>query len=344
MQFGLFMEWANRGHRPWREMFDEGVREAVAAEAAGFDFILLAEHHFSNYSEDPAPLLAAQAIARETSRIRIGTGVAVLPAWQPVRLAEEMAVVDQLSGGRFIAGVGRGFVPYEQERFGVDVAQGRAIFNESLDVLLKAWTETDFTYEGEHVRVPHPTTVLPRPLQQPHPPLWLAGSSPESFDTAARLGMTPIVSSAGGVDAVRRQLEAHREALARHGRAAEAPEIVVQCSTLVTDTDADAEAAVEPVRWQRAGAGALLASRVRAGAIDPPVDASPADAAFREGFFAGSPATVREQFRALADLGVTHVSAPMAVGGIDHATVLRSIALMGAEVIPALREVGAQRV
>ncbi len=335
MQFGLFMEWANRERRPWREMFDEGVREAVAAEAAGFDFVLLAEHHFSNYSEDPAPLMAAQAIARETSRIRIGTGVAVLPTWHPLRLAEEMAMVDQLSGGRFIAGVGRGFVPYEQERLGVDVAQGRAIFNESLEVLLKAWTEHDFTYEGKHVHVPKPVTVRPRPLQRPHPPLWLAGSSGESFDTAARYGMTPIVG--GGLEAVRRQVEAYRDALALHGRDVAGMQVVAQCSTLVTDSDEAAEAAIDPIRWQRAAAGALLAGSVTAGAVAPSEDAVPADQAFRAGLFTGSPDKVTEQFRALGALGVTHVSAPMAVGGMDHAAVLRSIRLMGAEVIPALR-------
>ncbi|MQC19361.1 MAG: LLM class flavin-dependent oxidoreductase [Chloroflexi bacterium] len=339
MQFGLFMEWANRGRRPWREMFDEGVREAVAAEEAGFDFVLLAEHHFSNYSEDPAPLIAALAIARETSRIRIGPGVAVLPEWQPLRLAEEMAVVDQLSGGRLIAGIGRGFVPFEQERFAVDVVQGRAIFNESLEVLLKAWTETDFTYEGQHVRVPQPTTVVPRPLQQPHPPLWLAGNSPESFDLAALHGMTPILSGGGGLEGVRRQIEGFREALGRHRRST-AADVVVQCSTLVTPTDAEADAAIDPVRWQRSGAASLLANAVTAGVIDPKVDPSPPDEVFRQAFFAGSPAKVRGQFAALAEIGVTHISAPMAVGGIDHDLVMRSIRLMGAEVIPALRNVG----
>lgn len=344
MRFGLFMEWANRGRRPWREMFEEGVREAVAAEEAGFDFVLLAEHHFSNYSEDPAPLMAALAIARETSRIRIGTGVAVLPEWQPLRLAEEMAVLDQLSGGRFIAGVGRGFVPFEQERFGVDASHSRAAFNESLEVLLKAWTETDFTYAGEHVRVPRPTTVVPRPLQQPHPPLWLAGSSAESFELAALHRMTPIISSGGGLASVARQIEAYRAVLTQHGRAGETPEVVVQCNTLVTPTDAEAEAAIGPVRWQRAGAGALLASSVAAAVIDPAADDSAPDAAFLETLFAGSPAKVRDQFATLGALGATHISAPMAVGGIAHDLVLRSIRLMGAEVIPALRGLPARAV
>lgn len=343
MQFGLFMEWANRDRRPWREMFEEGIREAVAAEEAGFDFILLAEHHFSNYSEDPAPLIAALEIARATSRIRIGTGVAVLPEWQPLRLAEEMAVVDQLSGGRFIAGIGRGFVPFEQERFAVPAADSRAVFDESLEVLLQAWTATDFTYEGTHVRVPKPTTVVPRPLQQPHPPLWLAGSSAESFALAARHRMTPIISSGGGLASVQRQVEAYRQALAEHGRGDETPEVVVQCSTLVTPTDAEAEAAVGPVRWQRAGAGALLSESVRGGIIDPKVDTAPPDEAFLQTVFAGSPAKVGAQFAALAALGVTHISAPMAVGGIDHALVMRSIRLMGAEVIPALRDAAPAR-
>ena len=107
MKFGLFCEWPNPGLRDWRTMFDEGVRQIQYAEEMGYDYVFVAEHHFSNYGMTPAPLLEAMYIAERTSRIKIVTTSVVLPEWPALRLAEEIAVLDNLSGGRIICGVGR---------------------------------------------------------------------------------------------------------------------------------------------------------------------------------------------------------------------------------------------
>ena len=338
MHFGLFLEWPNAGARPWHEAFEEGVAQAVLAEAMGFDFCLIAEHHFSDYSVAPAPLLEALAILRATTSMRVGTAVAVLPEWQPLRLAEEMAVVDQLSGGRFIAGVGRGFAPFEQERFDVDVSQGRAAFEESLEVLLKAWTEEDFTFDGRFVRVPHPTTVLPRPLQRPHPPLWLAGTSPDSIELVGRLGMTPITSVARGPERLAAQRVEYQQARARHGRANEPLEVVAQGHAFVAETDAEVRAILPEARWQRRGVPALVAGRVHRGVLDvQPLDDEPDDDALLDSQLFGTPAQLIERLRALEAAGVTHVSMLMTFGGLDHERVMRSIQLMGEAVIPSLR-------
>jgi alkanesulfonate monooxygenase SsuD/methylene tetrahydromethanopterin reductase-like flavin-dependent oxidoreductase (luciferase family) len=147
MKFGLFFEWPNPELRDWQRLFEEGIEQIQLAEELGFDFILIAEHHFSNYGMSPAPLMQALAIADRTKHIRIGTAVLVLPMWQPLRLAEEVAVLDNLTDGRFFCGVGRGYQPHEFARMGVTSEESRVRFSESLDVILRAWTsDTSFTY------------------------------------------------------------------------------------------------------------------------------------------------------------------------------------------------------
>jgi hypothetical protein len=116
MMFGLFYEWPNPRLRDWKRLFEEGVEQIQYSEEMGFDFVLIAEHHFSNYGMSPAPLLKALHIAEKTTRLKIATAVLVLPLWQPLRLAEEVAVLDNLTGGRFICGIGRGYQPHEFAR------------------------------------------------------------------------------------------------------------------------------------------------------------------------------------------------------------------------------------
>lgn len=337
MEFGLFLEWPNSGARSWREAFEEGVEQVQLAEQLGFSFCLIAEHHFSDYGVAPAPILEALAILRATSTIRVGTGVAVLPTWQPLRLAEEMAVADQLSGGRFIAGVGRGFVPFEQQRFGVDVEETRARFDESLEVLIKAWTESDFTYAGRYVSVPRPTTVLPRPLQQPYPPLWLAGVSEESREHVGRLGMTPIISASLGAEAIATLRVALAEARARHGNTAPL-EMVAQAHAFAGETREEVASVLDAARWQRRAVPSLLADRVAGGVLDVvPLASEPSDEQLIAAQLLGTPDDLVRRIAPLEAAGVTHLSLLTTFGGLEHARVLRSIRLLGEAVLPSFR-------
>jgi alkanesulfonate monooxygenase SsuD/methylene tetrahydromethanopterin reductase-like flavin-dependent oxidoreductase (luciferase family) len=132
-----------------------GVEQIQYSEALGFDYCLIAEHHFTNYGNSPAPLMQALYIGQRTKRLRIGTAAVILPVWQPLRLAEEIAVLDNLIEGRFMCGVGRGYQAYEMAGFGGDLGASRQKFHETLDVLLKAWThEESFTYAGSTSRFP----------------------------------------------------------------------------------------------------------------------------------------------------------------------------------------------
>ncbi|HLF72421.1 MAG TPA: LLM class flavin-dependent oxidoreductase, partial [Dehalococcoidia bacterium] len=199
MKLGLFYEWPNPEIGDWKRLFDQSIEQVQLAEEQGFDFVLIAEHHFSNYGMSPAPLLQALALAKSTQRIRIATAVLVLPVWQPLRLAEEIAVLDNLSDGRFICGIGRGYQPHEFARFGVTNDDSRGRFSECLDVLLKAWTcDTSFTYDGEFVKIPNDVVVWPKPLQKPHPPIWVAGTSSETLRLCAERGFGALTSGFAG--------------------------------------------------------------------------------------------------------------------------------------------------
>ena len=341
MQFGLFLEWPNPALRNWKTLFEEGVEQVQYSEELGFDYCLIAEHHFTNYGNSPAPLMQALYIGQRTRRIRIGTASVILPVWQPLRLAEEIAVLDNLIDGRLMCGVGRGYQGYEMAGFGSDLGESRGKFEETLDVLLKAWTSHEsFTYEGDYVRIENPVTVFPKPKQQPHPPLWVTGTSVESMRLAARLDMLPLSSSMMGMDGVRKQMASLVHARAEFGKPTAGLSLGLQCMTHVAPTDAEARDALRYVRWQNRAQRGLNRHDVVNGAVDAsPYDGELDDEAFLDRLFFGSPETVIEKFKRAAGVGATHISNWMMFGGMEHEKLMRSVRLMGEEVIPALRDV-----
>jgi alkanesulfonate monooxygenase SsuD/methylene tetrahydromethanopterin reductase-like flavin-dependent oxidoreductase (luciferase family) len=339
MQFGLFYEWPNPTLRPWKTLFEEGVEQIQYSEEQGFDYCLIAEHHFTTYGNSPAPLLQALYIGQRTRRLKIGTAAVILPVWQPLRLAEEIAVLDNLIDGRFLCGVGRGYQPYEMAGFGADVAESRRRFQETLEVLLKAWTaEESFTYDGEHVKIGRSLTVFPKPLQKPHPPLLLMGTSVESMQIAAELDMLPFSSGMMGAEGVRAQFGALVHAHAGLGKSSTDLRLGLQCMTHVAPTDEEAYEALPYVRWQMRAQRGLNRQEVTNGRVDAsPYPNEVDDKSLMDRLFFGSPETVIAKFKRAADVGVTHISTWMMFGGIEHEKLMRSIRLMGEEVIPALR-------
>lgn len=341
MQFGLFYEWPNPTLRPWKTLFEEGVEQIQYSEEQGFDYCLIAEHHFTTYGNSPAPLLQALYIGQRTRRLKIGTAAVILPVWQPLRLAEEVAVLDNLIGGRFLCGIGRGYQPYEMAGFGRDVAESRQRFQETLEVLLKAWTqEESFTYDGEYVKVANPVTVFPKPLQKPYPPLLLMGTSVESVQVAAQLDMLPFSSGMMGMDGIRAQFGALVHAHAAVGKPLTNLRLGLQCMTHVAPTDEEAYEALRYVRWQTRAQRGLNRQEVTNGRVDAsPYPNELDDKSLMDRLFFGSPETVIAKFKHAASVGVTHISNWMMFGGIEHEKLMRSIRLMGEEVIPALHAV-----
>jgi alkanesulfonate monooxygenase SsuD/methylene tetrahydromethanopterin reductase-like flavin-dependent oxidoreductase (luciferase family) len=167
--FGLF-DWIDRGEAPLHQLYEERLKLLEAADAAGFFCYHLAEHHATPLGMAPSPALFLTAAAQRTRRIRLGPLVYLLPLYTPLRLIEEVCMLDHISGGRLELGVGRGVSPYEVGYYGVDAASSRPIFNEALAVLVAGMTHERLTFEGHHYRY-HDVPMELHPLQQPYPPL-----------------------------------------------------------------------------------------------------------------------------------------------------------------------------
>src|SRR5499426_954157 len=203
MHIGLMMECDYREGRTQKEAFDEAFATAEAAEALGFDGVWLSERHFSPpggsthvASIGSTPLLWATAIASRTSRLRIGTAVLLLPLGHPVRLAEEVATLDNMSQGRLDLGIGRSSLPRAYDGYNIPYEESRARFREYLDVMRLAWTQPRFSYTGAFYTC-QDLEVLPKPYQQPHPPLHQAAARRETFAAAGTMGLSLLVALIG---------------------------------------------------------------------------------------------------------------------------------------------------
>lgn len=217
MHVGIFVEERRRDASE-AAAFREALELAEAAEAWGLDGVWLGEIHFSpTRSVQSAPMALASFMAARTRRIRIGTAVTVLPLAHPLRIAEEVATVDHLSGGRFDFGIGRSGAPRAYDVLNIPYAESQARFEEALAIIKRAWTGEPFAWDGKFFRFSE-TTVAPRPLQAPHPPLRMAANSPETFPVVGRLGLPLFVGLRDlDIPELRRHLGSYRVAWRQAG-------------------------------------------------------------------------------------------------------------------------------
>jgi natural product biosynthesis luciferase-like monooxygenase protein len=218
MEFGLQNLFESPEGRKESDTIREQIDLMQAAEGIGFTTVWGAEHHFSEYGFLASNAVTLAAVAEKTKTLRLGSAIVVLPFNHPIRVAEEYAFVDNLSGGRLDFGVGRGYQPMEFKYFGVDQAKSRGMFREALEIVLQAWTQERVTYKGKFYEF-NDVPVRPKPLQKPTPPLWMAVLSPESFALAGRLGANleyaPVFTPNMAEYAVR--LRDYYEALVKYG-------------------------------------------------------------------------------------------------------------------------------
>src|SRR5207247_718351 len=200
------------------EVFRREIEQMAWTEELGFDSLWLTEHHFIEYGLSVSPTVLAAAAAMRTRRVRIGLAAAILPFHDPIRLAEELAMVDILCGGRLDVGVGRGNRPVEFEGYRVPQIESRERFEEALTILVRAWTLERFAYEGRHYRIPE-VRVIPKPLQQPHPPLYVVCVSPDTIEATALRGL-PMLNSLlrGPIDQLAQQRDTYVRACRKAGR------------------------------------------------------------------------------------------------------------------------------
>ena len=216
MQFGLLFE-AQRPYQgtaiDWNSLYKETLAQCELADQVGFDNVWFVEHHFlTGFSGSPSQDAIFGALSRITKNIRIGYGVCILPYHHPVRVAERVALVDQLTDGRVEFGTGRSNA-YEQMGLGVDPRNTRALWEESIAMLPQIWQSEEFSWEGEHWNVPK-RRVLPKPFQKPHPRMYLACTQTESFRLAAEKGIGVLSSASYATAVLAEHVKVYRDALA----------------------------------------------------------------------------------------------------------------------------------
>jgi alkanesulfonate monooxygenase SsuD/methylene tetrahydromethanopterin reductase-like flavin-dependent oxidoreductase (luciferase family) len=181
-----FFSWPER-RVPLDQVYARALDRIVVMDQTGYDAVWLAEHHFTTYSVCPSVHLMALEAAHRTNRLRIGTAVSLAALYHPLRLAEELALLDVLIGGRLNWGAGRGFEPAEFAAFGVPHDETAPRFREAVEIVLEAWTTERLTFHGKFWAFDG-VEVLPKPMQQPHPPTWVAATSLDAIGWAASVG------------------------------------------------------------------------------------------------------------------------------------------------------------
>ena len=206
MRFGMFYEL--QMPKPWSENAEyntlwQAVEQVTYAEEMGFEQVWLVEHHFlSEFAHSSAPEVTLAIMADRTSKMRLGFGVVLAPVHHPLHVAARVATLDIFSNGRVDVGVGRTKGPYQLTPFGTDVAQTQGMMIETLDCLSGMWTQDVFSHEGKNWSIP-PREVIPKPIQKPHPPLWMACTQEDTFRLAGQLGLGCLVNTLGGTDKTR---------------------------------------------------------------------------------------------------------------------------------------------
>lgn len=241
MKLGIlqFFSWPER-RVPLPTVYDRAMQRISIMDTAGYDAVWLAEHHFTDYSICPSVHMMGVHVANHTRNIRVGMAVSLAAFYHPLRLAEELALLDVLSGGRVNWGAGRGFDPTEFGVFEIPVEESGARFHEAVEIVLEAWTSERLTWSGPRWRFCN-VEVLPKPLQKPHPPVWLAAGSPGALRWSGSRGYSVLLGPHSTFEENASHRELYREALERNGHSIEGREIPMARFVAVADTDAAAE-------------------------------------------------------------------------------------------------------
>ena len=209
MKFGLAYEM-QRPQLDDHAVIEETIEQICLADEMGFDYVWFVEHHFlTTFSMSPCPEVIFGALSRLTKNIRLGFGVVILPYHHPIRVAERVAMVDHLSGGRVDLGTGRS-AAYEQTGMGIDPRETREMWEESLQMIPKIWDADYFEWEGKYWNVP-PRQVLPKPYQQSHPPIWVAALQPATYELAAEKGIGVMALGISAPSVLAPHISAYRE-------------------------------------------------------------------------------------------------------------------------------------
>jgi alkanesulfonate monooxygenase SsuD/methylene tetrahydromethanopterin reductase-like flavin-dependent oxidoreductase (luciferase family) len=345
--------------RPWEPnaetvAYRNMIAQAMAGEAAGFEYFWLTEmHFFRQIGHSPCPDLLHAALSQCTTRIRLGFAVLLVTVQNPYQLAERIATVDVLSNGRVDFGFGRGSTPYMTEAFGVKAEQSREIAAEALTAIMQMLGDQEFKgYRGRHFQLP-PRHVLPRLVQKPHPPLWIAASNLSTYEFAARQGVGVIGVTRNSITETRDAIRTYRETIRSADRSqfvGQVPNEHVAAFALACCHEDDRigrDIACAAARWYNGDNDADL-NRVRfatAGGKDAVVAkfrARSNDQLIEDGMaIGGNPDSICRQVEQWAKAGLDQMIFVLQAGNTTHDQVMRSIELIGEKVIPRFADRGA---
>ncbi len=356
MRLGMLHLFENPEGFTEHEVVKNQMELMIEAERLGYDTVMPAEHHFSEYGYCASPQVSLAAVAARTSKIRLSTGVVVLPFHNPVRVAEDFAFIDLMSDGRVDLGVGRGYQPMEYKGFGVDQTRSREIFHEGMEVIHKCWTEDRFSYHGKHYQFDD-LCVRPKPLQQPHPPIYMACLSPETFEIAGRYGYDILMSTVFGLTAelAREGIASYRKGRQAGGHDPNSGKIACLLMVYPGKTREEARNTFGPrVTWYY---------RTIAKYVAPPQGQQ--DVKGYDGYGEARDLASQVEFEDLVDGTSIVCDAPDAcveklvslgrefgfdellcwtrIGGLENAKVLSAMELLGTDILPAVRKQSADK-
>src|SRR5438128_1691792 len=346
MEIGVYHEFHCRPEQTPAAAFAEALDQIEAADRWGLDAIWLAEiHQQARRSVMSAPMTVASAIAARTKRIKIGTGVQVLPLCHPLRLAEETATVDQISHGRLLFGIGRSGFPRTYEAYGVPYGESRERFAETLEILKRAWTEPSFSYKGKYYSFDN-VKLTPKPYQKPWPEIRVAANSTDTFPSIAKLGHAVLVAvRQGTLEELEPNIRLYREAWKEAGHPGQG-EVYLRAPVYVAETDQAARDEPEDsiMYFYRYLGERLEDSATRAGVQQGDLRAQRGrrlqtityEEALREKLIVGSPERVADRLLGLQEtLGLDGILCEMNCGTkIPHARVMKSLQLLCEKVKP----------
>ena len=300
VKFGVlqFFSWSRR--IPLETVYERALERIAIMDETGYDAVWLAEHHFNTYSVCPSVHMMGTHVAARTKNLRIGTAVSLAAFYHPLRLAEEIALLDVLSGGRVNWGAGRGFDPTEFRAFNVPVEESAERFLEAVEIATKAWGEGRLTHHGRYWTFDD-IEVLPKPVQKPHPPVWVAATSPDSIERAAARGHTILMDPHASHAEIGRKRGLYREALARHGYSEAGREVPVARLLAVAATDSEArEVARQGAAWTVGSYASPKGSRRNEG-IDLREGEDPVERYVRDVVIHGTPERVADEIISLRE-------------------------------------------
>ena len=337
MEFGVFYQLPCAVDQTPAARLQDTIAQCQLADELGFDAAWLAELHFNpRFSVMPAPLMIASIVAQTTKRIRIGNAVNLLPLHHPVRLAEEVATLDVLSNGRAIFGVGRGSMPTHFQGYGIDQEEGRDRFLEALEFVLGSWDQEDFTYQGKYYQA-EGVTVTPRPLQQPHPPVYVAANSADTFGIVGALGhnilVAPTIVTTEGALA---GLASYRAELAENGHDAANVKVNINVPMHVATNEKEARTGFEKTINNYLGTLRDIGANRGSSRGASRASALTAESVMEEFAAVGVPDQVAAKLEKFAErYGPQEIMCWFNIGGmLPHAEVEKSMRLFAKEVMP----------